>query len=134
MYKNYVLLTSIKGIGPVVATYMIAFTENFTAFDSWRQFACYSGIAPFPYESGKSIKGRTKVSTYAYKKIKSLFHMAALTSVRYTPEMKAYFDKRTEMGKNKMSTLNVVRNKIVARMFAVVKRQSAYELEWLKAA
>lgn len=130
---NYGLLISIKGVGKVLASYMIAFTENFTSFDTPRQFACYSGIAPFPDESGK-VKKRTRVSQYAYKKLKSLLHLAAMTSVRYSPEMKAYYVRRTEAGKNKMSTLNVIRNKIVARMFAVVKRKSAYETEWLEAA
>ena len=130
---NYGLLLSIKGVGKVLASYMIAFTENFTAFDTSRQFACYSGIAPFPNGSG-TFKGRTKVSQYGYKKIKSLLHMSAMVSVRYSPDIKAYYERRTEMGKNKMSTLNVVRNKIVARMFAVVKRKSVYEMEWLNAA
>lgn len=125
--NNFHLLTSIKGVGPVIATYMIAFTENFTSFDTSRQFACYIGIAPFPYQSGTSIKGKTKVSTYAYKKLKALLHLSALTAIQYNPEMKTYYERRTDMGKNKMSTLNVVRNKIVSRLFAVVRKQTEYQ-------
>jgi transposase len=132
--QNFKLLTSIKGIGVITATYMIAFTENFTAFDTWRQFACYSGTAPFPYESGISVKGKTKVSVYAYKKIKTILHLAALSAVRFNPEIKEYYDRRTAIGKNKMSTLNVVRGKLLSRMFAVVARQSEYKIEWLQAA
>lgn len=45
-------LRSVKGIGPVIAAYLIAFTDNFTTFDNSRQFACYCGIAPFPNQSG----------------------------------------------------------------------------------
>lgn len=38
-----------------------------------------------------------------------------------------YFNKRVnELGKNKMSTLNIIRNKIVYRVFAVVQRQTPY--------
>lgn len=46
------LITSIKGVGLITATYFIVYTHNFTRFKSWRKFACYSGIAPFKNESG----------------------------------------------------------------------------------
>lgn len=72
MRRQSELLQSIPGIGPQTSIYLIAYTRCFTAFQNWRQFACYSGVAPFPYESGTSIRGRTKVSHYAQKKIKSL--------------------------------------------------------------
>ena len=40
--------------------------------------------------------------------------------------MKQYYQKRVAQGKNKMSTINVVRNKLLARIFAVVNRQTPY--------
>ncbi|HCO83561.1 MAG TPA: IS110 family transposase, partial [Arenibacter sp.] len=61
----YRLLVSIKGIGAVTARFMIVHTVGFTAFKSWRKFASYCGIAPFPNRSGTSIRGRTKVSQLA---------------------------------------------------------------------
>jgi hypothetical protein len=42
------------------------------------------------------------------------------------PEMKSYYKRRVSEGKNKMSTLNVIQNKIISRMFAVVNRGSSY--------
>lgn len=123
---NYKLITSIKGIGAEMATTAIIYTENFTKFSSWRKFSAYCGIAPFPYQSGTSIKGRTKVSHMANKKIKSLIHMCAITSILYNPEMKQFYEKRVAKGKNKMSTINIIRNKLISRIFAVVKRQTPY--------
>ncbi len=130
MATSYKLLTSIKGVGPVIATYTIAYTGNFSKFKTARQFACYAGIAPFGYDSGTSVKARTKVSHLGFKKIKSLLHMGAQVAIQYDPEIKAYYENRVAAGKNKMSTLNIVRNKIVYRMFAVVSRQSEYQKEW----
>jgi transposase len=40
--------------------------------------------------------------------------------------MKIYFERRKEEGKNGMSTINIVRNKILARIFAVVNRGTPY--------
>ncbi|WP_231494768.1 IS110 family transposase [Polaribacter sp. Hel_I_88] len=59
---------SIKGVGSQTALFMIVTTNGFTKFASWRKFASYCGIAPFPNTSGTSIRGRTKVSNLANKK------------------------------------------------------------------
>jgi transposase len=123
---NYNLLLSIKGIGKVVAIYMIVLTDNFTKFENPRKFACYSGIAPFPYSSGTSVKGRTKLNPCANKKMKSLLNIAAMAAIQLKGEYKKYYLKRCEEGKNKMGTLNIIRNKLVFRAFAVVKRGTPY--------
>lgn len=120
------LITSIKGVGKVTAIFMLITTENFTKFPTWRKFACYCGIAPFPYQSGSSISKRTRVSNLANKQLKSLLNMCALTAIKHNPEMKIFYNNRIEQKKNKMSTLNIIRNKLVARIFAVVKRGTPY--------
>ena len=124
--KLYGLILSVKGVGPVTAVSLIIHTHKFGKFGTWRKFASYCGIAPFPYRSGSSIRGRTKVSNLANKEIKTLLNMCALSAIKYNPEMKLYYEKRTEMGKHKMSTINIVRNKLVARIFAVVNRGTEY--------
>jgi transposase len=47
------LLTSVKGIGRMTARFLIIYTVGFTAFESWRKFASYVEIAPFPNRSDK---------------------------------------------------------------------------------
>lgn len=126
LQHNLNLIISIKGIGLQMGTTMLIATENFRKFDNWRQFASYCGIAPFPYQSGTSIKGRTRVSQLANKKIKALIHMCAVTAIQHNPEMRAYYERRIATGKSKMSTINIIRNKLIARIFAVVKRQTPY--------
>jgi len=122
----YQLLTSVKGIGSVTARFLIIYTVGFTAFENWRKFASYCGIAPFPNRSGTSVRGRTKVSHLANKEGKTLLSLCAGSAIQSNPEMKAYYNKRIEQGKNKMSTLNIIRNKLLARAFAVVNRGTPY--------
>jgi len=123
---NYHLIQTIKGIGPVLAKYIIIYTENFTLFNDPRKFACFAGIAPFEYSSGTSVKGRTRVHPLANKHLKSLLNIAAMGVIQLNGEYKTYFKRRTDEGKNKMSTLNIIRNKLVFRIFAVVKRGTPY--------
>jgi len=123
---NYQLIQTVKGIGPVLARYIIIYTENFTLFNDPRKFACFAGIAPFEYSSGSSIKGRTRVHPLANKHIKSLLNIAAMGVIQLNGEYKTYYERRTKEGKNKMSTLNIIRNKLIFRIFAVVKRGTPY--------
>ncbi len=121
------LLTSIDGIGPVVAMNMIIITEAFTRFENSRQFCCYAGVAPFTYTSGTSQHSKCKVSQRACKCIKSLLHMSAVAIAhRKGGDLRIYFDRKVGEGKNKMTVLNAVRAKLVARMFSVVKRNEFY--------
>jgi len=124
--KTFDLVTSVKGVGLVLGTTMLVYTNCFTAFDDWRKFACYCGIVPFEYQSGTSIKGKKKISRFANKRLKALLSNAACTSIQFNPEMKLYYERRIQEGKSKMSTQNIIRNKIVARVFAVVHRGTPY--------
>ena len=124
--EQYNLILSIRGIGPQTALNIIVATSGFTKFKNSRCFASYCGIAPFPNSSGTSIRGRTKVSHLANKKIKSLLDLAAKSAIQHNPEMKIYYNKRIEEGKSKRSTINVIRNKLVSRIFAVINRRTPY--------
>lgn len=125
MNRTAQLLKSIPGIGLQTALQFIVYTQNFTMFNSANHLACYAGVAPFPNESGTIIK-KARVSNLANKKLKRLLHLAAMASVRSKGEIKAYYIRKVQEGKNKMLVLNNVRNKLVKRMFAVIKRQSEY--------
>lgn len=120
------LLVSIPGIGQQTALNLIVVTHGFTLFKTWRQLACYAGVAPFEHSSGSSIKGRTKVSHLANKKIKSLLNMAALSAKKSDHQIKEYFNRKVREGKNKMLVLNNIRCKLLGRAFAVINRGTPY--------
>jgi transposase len=126
LQRLYQLLTSVIGIGAVTARFLIVSTWGFTKFKAWRKYASYCGIAPFPNRSGTSLRGKTKVSHLANKRGKALLSLCAGSAIQCCPEMKAYYQRRVENGKNKMSTLNIIRNKLLARAFAVVHRGTPY--------
>lgn len=87
LYNQYELITSVPGVGPQTAMYMIAVTKGFKSFENWRKMACYAGVAPFEYSSGSSIRGRTKVNHLADKKMKSLLNLCALNAKKFDKQM-----------------------------------------------
>ena len=124
---NYRLLQTIKGVGKVVALAMIIKTGNFTRFVNSRKFASFCGTAPFEYRSGTSIRGKTKVSHLADKAMKTLLDLSAKSAIQCDNELSEYYLKRIAAGKAKKSTINIVRNKILHRVFAVINRQTPYQ-------
>ena len=120
------LATSIPGVGPILTLKLIVYTKMFTKFKNNRQLACYCGVAPFEHSSGTSIRGKTGVSKFANMDLKSTLHMAAISSVQHNPELKVYYERKVAEGKNKMSAVNAVRNKLLTRIVAVVKRKTPY--------
>lgn len=124
--QQFKLIQSVPGVGQQTAIYFLISTKGFNAFDSARKFSCYAGVAPFEYSSGSSIKGRTKVNHLADKKIKSLLQMCALSAIKCDPQLKEYYNKKKEEGKNKMLVLNNIRCIIIGRIFAVINRQTPY--------
>ena len=64
---------------------------------------------------------------FADREMKSLLHLAAMSAIRLNNELRTYYRRKVGEGKNKMSVLNAVRNKIVHRIFAVVKNQTMYK-------
>jgi len=124
--RLYHLITSVKGVGLILAANFLVITNCFTNFKTSRQFACYSGIAPFEKQSGTSLKAKSQVSHFANKRMKALLNMAAFSAIQNDPELRLYYYMRIENGKSKMSTINIIRNKIVHRVFVVVKRGEPY--------
>lgn len=125
--------TSVPGIGPITALNMIICTGEFERISESKKFACYTGVAPFEHSSGTSVRGKTRVSKLANMNMKKLLHMAALSSITCSKELRAFYDRKVTEGKNKMSVLNAVRNKLISRVFACVKNKRLYEKAYLHA-
>ena len=124
--STYQLVCSVPGVGPQITCYLLIYTRCFTSFDNARQLACFAGIAPFEYSSGSSIRGKTKVSHFANKKLKALLNMGALNAKRTDKEIGLYYQRKVAEGKNGMLVMNAIRNKLIARIFATVKRGTPY--------
>ena len=103
----------------------MVYTRNFTTFETPNHLACYAGVAPFPNESGTSIK-RARTSSLANQKLKKLLHLAAMAAIRSKGEISDYYLRKVKEGKNKMLVINNIRNKLIKRMFAVLKSNKPY--------
>lgn len=129
----YELITSVRSVGKVLAIELIVFTHGFSRLLDGKKLACYTGVAPFEYRSGTSVKGATGTSSFANKILKRTLFMASMNAIRHNGELKEYYLRKTAEGKSKMSVLNAVRNKLLHRIVAVVKRGTPFQDKLVKA-
>lgn len=126
LQENCRPVSSVRGIALINTVAIPVATQHFTRFGNSRRFACHAGLAPFGKQSGTGVKTKPHVSYIADKKIKSLLTQAAKCAVRHDPNLKRYYERKRTEGKNEWLIINNVRNKMVHRIFAIVRNKRPY--------
>jgi transposase len=120
-------ITSIKGVSLINGVAFIVYTNNFEWFgNNPRKIATYWGVAVFGKESGTSVKGKTKTSKCASRKLKKLISEAATCAIRWEPRIKAYYQKMRDKGKHHGVAMNNVKNKLIHIITALAVNKTKY--------
>lgn len=119
------LLRSIPGIGPIVASGILSELGDLRRFSSIKHLAGYVGLAPGIYQSGDTMR-HTGVSMRAHRLIRSYFIEASWQAIRTDPVMQGYY--RKHQGKNVKSVIVKVARKLLSRTLAVIKTGIPYEI------
>ena len=131
IYLTYRRLLTIPGIGPVNAINTIANTQDFTAFETARQYAKYVGVAPSEHSSGTSVRWRGRPSPHADLQTKADLSMAAMRAVEFSCDMSIYYERKLGNRPNdkdvKRKALNAVKFQLIKMMFAVVRQDRVFE-------
>ena len=125
MTENYELVTSIIGIGPVIATDLIIKTGNFKTINTARKAASYAGVCPFPNSSGKMV-GKAKTSPFSDKKLKTLLYMGARAAVKYNKEYRLYYKRKEMEGKPYFLIMNNIANKMLRTVYSMIDSRIPY--------
>jgi len=128
--KNFEIVTSVTGIGPVIACDLIIKTGNFNRIDTARKCASFAGIAPFANESGKMVS-KKRVSKFADKKLKSLLYMGSKAAVRHNKEYRLYYGRLMAEKKAHYLILNNVANKLMRTVYALVKSGTPFDRDYI---
>ncbi|HEX8676012.1 MAG TPA: transposase [Segetibacter sp.] len=124
--QYYKLIVSVPGFGLVTASYLLIITQSFTTLQTSRKAANFGGTAPHPHKSGTSIRGKTRVSPVADKKLKTLLSNGTSSRLQYDLETQQYFARMLQRGKDENLVKNNIKNKMLHTVYAVVKRGTPY--------
>ena len=123
---------SVKGIGKRATAILIVFTQAFKHTESYQQLISYAGLSPKEYTSGKSIKGRVRISKIGGRQLRQTLYMCALNAKATNAACKELYDRLVAKGKNKKLALIAVCNKLLKQVFAVVKSGTLYQNNFQK--
>lgn len=104
------LLRSIPGIGPAVASTLIADMSEIGTMTP-KQAAALAGLAPYPRESGAKV-GQRRIRA-GRGTTRHALYMAALVAARFNPSLKVFYKRLVEQGKAKKVALIAVARKLV---------------------
>ena len=125
--ERFDLLQTVEGVGLLVGVYLIVATGNFKTFNNARKFACQIGIAPFQKTSGSSIQVQKGVSHFADKIGKKMITNATGCAIRRYGGLRSYYERKIAEGKKEGIVLNACKNKLLHRIFAVVRSGKPYD-------
>lgn len=128
------LLVSIPGIGEVTAATLLAEIGDIKVYDSARQVAAFAGLTPRRYESGKTVRGRTRLSKVGTPRLRKALYFPALTALRFNPTIKAWSEGLSQRGKSRMVIIGAAMRKLIHIAYGVLKSGCPFDAGLAKSA
>lgn len=128
--RNFDLVTSIKGMGPITACELIIKTANFKRISTAKKAASYAGICPFPNTSGQMVK-KSKVSPMSDKALKSLLFMCAKSAVAHNKEYRLYYQRKQLEGKPHYLIMTNVANKLIRTVYKIIESRCPWDPNYI---
>ncbi len=121
-------LTSIPGIGPVLAATILAEIGEIERFPRVEALVAYAGLDPSVFASG-SFKGtRQHLSKRGSPYLRRALYLAAHVAHRWDPELDAYLRRKLTQGKPHKVALIALAHKLLARIYVVLKEKRPYRV------
>lgn len=120
-------IQTIPGIGSKTALSMVALFGDFSQFSSAKAFAKFIGICPSEFLSGKSVRGKTKITRLGSGKIRALLFNCARSAIKNNPKIKEHYQKLVQKGKNGKSALTAQMHKLARLVFGVARSGQDYD-------
>lgn len=118
------LLRSVPGIGPVLATTLIAELPELGQLNR-KQIAALVGVAPLNCESGR-LRGR-RITWGGRARVRAALYMATLVAIRFNPVIRAFYEQLCGAGKAKKVALTACLHKLLLILNAVLRQRCPWQ-------
>ena len=126
MQRDMSLLRSIQGVGPVTAMAVLAEAGDLRRFRRGRQLTAFLGVSPKRYESGSSVKGKTRMCRIGGAHFRPVLYMAAVSVTSRPGPMGDFYRRLVARGKPEMAAIGALMRKMVLVMRAVLIQGKPY--------
>jgi transposase len=125
------LLTSVPGVGPILARTVIAELPELGLLNR-RQIAALVGVAPFNRDSGK-MRG-TRSTWGGRRSVRQVLYMATLSGVRFNPVLKDAYERLRRAGKPPKVALVACMRRLIITLNAMLHTRQPWALPQITAA
>ncbi len=119
------LLRSMPGVGPVLATTLLADLPELGTLNQ-KQIAALVGVAPLNRDSGTLRGRRTVWGGRAH--VRATLYMSALVATRYNPVIQAFYRRLCAAGKAKKVALTACMRKLLIMLNAMLKHRTRWRV------
>lgn len=120
------LLQSVPGVGPVLATTLLAELPELGTL-SRQQVAALVGVAPLNHDSG-TFRGKRRIWG-GRATVRTALYMGALVATRCNPVLKAFYHRLLAAGKAKKVALVACMRKLLTMLNAMLKHRTPWRGE-----
>jgi transposase len=121
-------LSSISGIGEIVASHLLARVGDPQHIGNVRQLAGFIGLAPREHSTGERI-ARGGITRTGDGRLRSKLIQAAWSAIRQDPELREFYRsvyQRHPRDRAARKAIVAVARKLTTRIYAVLKQQRPY--------
>lgn len=122
-------VTSIKGVGLITATSIIAETDGFAQIHNTKQLASYAGLDVVANESG-AIRHKTRISKKGNAHIRQAVYMASLSACRHNKSLHDLYVRLTVKNNIKMIGVIAVARKLLILIYTLYKNNVPFNPEY----
>lgn len=127
---RYIIMHSLKGVGPMTAACIIIKTHNFRYMDDARTFGNFAGVVPSQLEqSGTSVNSGRHVSRCRDREANAALAQAVNSALMYNPTIRAYYDRLIARGVHHNKAKNNCKFKMVNIIMAMIRSNTAFDIE-----
>jgi transposase len=125
-------LLSIPGIGFITAAWLLVATLNFTTCQTIEQLVAFAGLAPYPRQSGTSLRRIRGVGHGGHARLRSALYMATVASVRSNPVIRQFYTRLRQRGKPAKVALCACARKLLHLAWAVITKRQLFDPDFEK--
>jgi transposase len=123
---NQDLLESVPGVGSKLSLWLLAYLGDGQTFGRGKQAAAYAGLNPSKWESGSSVKGKSRISKVGQTDLRKILFMPALSVYGRHKQFTAFIERLKASGKAPKAIVVALMRKILTVAQAVLKSQTPF--------
>lgn len=123
-------LTSLPGVDTILAAAILSEIGDIRRFRTSSQLVSFAGINPTVRQSGQFLGNKNKMSKKGSAYLRLALWKASITSSRFNPVLKKYYQNRIKDGKNHMTVIGAIARKLTGMIFTMLKDNTSFDEQY----